>query len=112
MWFALFNYPINRSPTPPAQLDAASCAQTQIFTQGDLKQWEAPKGLRASAHTFVMCVEWQESRLFTNVQQDADQKYTHAATKVIKAACVQLILCNNCNRLISELGINDCREVS
>lgn len=34
-----------------------------------------------------MCVEWQESRLFTNVQQDADQKYTHAATKAIKETC-------------------------
>lgn len=77
-----------------------------------MKQWEAPKGHRADAHTFVMCVERQESRLFTNVQQDADQKYTHAATKAIKEARVQLILCNKCNRLISELGINDCREVS
>lgn len=62
------------------------------------------KGHRAAAYTFVMCVEWQESRLFTNVQQDADQKYTHAATKAIKETCVQLILCNKCACLILSVG--------
>lgn len=49
-----------------------------------------------------MCMERQESRLFTNVQQDADQKYTHAATEAIKETRVQLILCNKCAGLISD----------